>query len=154
VDETPIKSAQLLGRIYFVAVIPFFGGAIAPWITGPSASAEVPIFLLWSFTVLLFCSAGWMGFSIGARARHAPLHTFVGLVISGFAVGAFLALQTKKAFLAATILTVLHWLHLWWLQKTGSLDKEILKQHQRFIWTVLACHMVVLLNMIYVVKTA
>lgn len=149
-----MQHIQLMGRIYFIAVIPFFGGAIAPWIIGPSANAEVPVFLLWSFTVLVFCCAGWLGFNIGARTPHAPLHTFVSLVLCGCAVGALLALQTQKPFLAAALLTVLQWLHLLWLQKTGGLEKEILKQHQRFIWTVLACHMVVLLNMIYAVKTA
>ncbi|MCR6651019.1 MAG: hypothetical protein NVV73_05715 [Cellvibrionaceae bacterium] len=153
-DEPSVESAQLLGRIYFIAVIPFFGGAVAPWIIGPSGGAEVPIFLLWSFTVLIFCAAGWLGFSVGARVKYAPLHTFVGLVVCGCAVGAFLAVQTHKTFLAASVLTVLHWLHLWWLQKTGGLDKDALKQHRRFVWTVLACHMMVLLNMIYAVKTA
>lgn len=148
------KYIQLMGRIYFIAIIPFFGGAIAPWIVGPTAGAEVPAFLLWSFTVLIFCSAGWFGFTVGTRPRHAILQMFVSLALCGVAIGAFLAQQSQKLFVAAAILTLLHWLHLLWLQKTGGLNKDVLKQHQRFIWTVLACHMMVLLNLVYAVKTA
>jgi hypothetical protein len=152
--ETSSKFIQLMGRVYFIAIIPFFGGAIAPWIVGPTASAEVPAFLLWSFTVLIFCVAGWFGFSSASHPRCAPLHLFISLAICGCAIGAFLAQQSQNSFVAAAILTVLHWLHLLWVQKAGSFDKEVLKQYRRFIWTTLACHMMVLLNMIYAVKTA
>lgn len=147
------KKILLAGRIYFIAVIPFFGGAIAPWILGPTAGAEVPAFLLWSFTILVFCSAGWLGFKLSTHPQRAPLHLFVGLLISGCAIAAFLAQQSGKPFAAAAILTVLHWLHLWWVQKDSNLNKDVLKQHQRFIWTALACHMMVLLNLVYAVKT-
>src|SRR5690606_9165752 len=119
-----------------------------------TGGAEVPAFLLWSFTTLIFCSAGWLGFSVSAHPRRAPLYLFVSLAICGCAIGAFLAQQSQNSFVAAAILTVLHWLHLLWVQKAGSLDKEVLKQCRRFIWTALACHMMVLLNMIYAVKTA
>ena len=152
--EASGKNIQLIGRIYFIASLPFFGGAIAPWIFGPTAGAEVPAFLLWSFSSLIFCSAGWLGFSVSSHPQRAPLHAFVSLLICGCGIGAVLAQQSQNIFAAAAILTVLHWLHLWWVQKTGGLSKEVLKQHQRFIWTALACHMMVLLNMVYVVKTA
>lgn len=152
--EADSKNFQLMGRVYFISVIPFFGGAIAPWIIGPTANAEVPAFLLWSFTVLIFCSAGWFGFTVGTHPRRAALQMFVSFALCGSAIGALLAQQSQKSFVAAALLTLLHWLHLLWLQKTGGLNKDVLKQHQRFIWTVLACHMVVLLNMVYAVKTA
>jgi hypothetical protein len=154
VTEASGKHFQLIGRMYFIAVIPFFGGAIAPWIVGPTAGAEVPAFLLWSFTVLIFCSAGWFGFTVAIRPMRTALQMFVSLALCGVAIGALLAQQSQKPFVAAAILTVLHWLNLLWLQKTGEVNKDVLKQHQRFIWTVLACHMVVLLNLVYAVKTA
>lgn len=150
--EASDRNVHLTGRIYFIAVIPFFGGAVAPWIVGPTDGAEIPAFLLWSFTVLIFCCAGWLGFTVSTHPRRSPLQMFVSLALCGIAVGAILAQQNQKPFICATILTVLHWLHLLWLQKTGGLNKDILKPHQRFIWTVLACHMMVLLNLVYAVK--
>jgi len=148
------KYQQLMERVYFVAIIPFFGGAIAPWILGPAANAEVPIFLLWSFTVLIFCTAGWLGFNSATRPKLAVLHTLVGLLITGLAVSAFLAVQHQKVIIAAAIFTFLHWAHLWWVRKTNNVEGDFLKNHQKFVWTVLACHMMVLLNMVYLVKTA
>lgn len=153
-SEANGKYIQLMGRIYFIAVIPFFGGAIAPWIVGPTAGAEVPAFLLWSFTVVIFCSASWFGFSVAKNPRRAVLQMFVTFALCGIAIAAFLAQQSQKPFIAAAILTIVHWLHLLWLQKTGALDKDVLKPHRRFVWTVLACHMMVLLNLVYAVKTA
>lgn len=150
--ESSAKSSQLLGRIYFIAIIPFFGGAIAPWILGPAANADAAEFLLWSFTVLIFCSAGWFGFKVGAGERFVTLHAFVSLVISASAVGAWLVASAKTPFVGVALLTFLHWVHLLWLQKTQTIGKDVLKHHQRFVWTLLACHMVVLLNLIYLIK--
>lgn len=152
--ESTAQSAQLLGRVYFIAIIPFFGAAIAPWVLGPAAGAQVPEFLLWSFTVLIFCSAGGLGFRAGAGERFIALHAFVCLAICAAAVGAYFVGLDGQPFVAVALLTFLHWVHLLWLQKTGHLAKEVLKQHQRFIWTALVCHMVVLLNLIYSVKFA
>jgi hypothetical protein len=150
--ELSARSVQLLGRIYFVAIIPFFGGAIAPWILGPAATTAAAEFLLWSFVVLIFCSAGWLGFKIGAGERFVALQLFVSMTLCAVAVGAYLTARGKTPFIAVALFTFLYWTHLLWVQKTSHLCRELLKQHQRFIWTALACHMVVLLNLIYLVK--
>jgi len=150
--EPAAKSARLLGRIYFIAIIPFFGGAIAPWILGPAASTSAE-FVLWSFTVLVFCNAGWLGFQAGSGERFIALHALVSLAICAAAVGAYMTVGDSIPFVAVALLTFLHRVHLIWLQKTSRLAVEIMKQHRRFIWTLLVCHMMVLLNLIYLVKT-
>jgi|GEM_PF-3298794 hypothetical protein len=147
--EPSAQAVQLLGRIYFIAIIPFFGGAVAPWLLGPAVQADATEFMLWSFVVLIFCSAGWLGFKIGSGERFVALQLFISLAVCASAVAAALAARAKSPFIGVTLLTFLHWVNLVWLQKTGTLHKDILKQHQRFVWTLLACHMVVLWNLIY-----
>lgn len=147
---------RLLGRIYFIAIIPFFGGALASWILPENQGAPAE-FLLWSFTLLIFCSAGWLGYTLGAGERLVALHTFVSLAIGAGAVAAYLVARAATAW-GLTLLLMAHGAHLLWVRKTSQpgqlllqrqpLDPDILKQHQRFVWTLLACHAAVILSLL------
>lgn len=149
------KKYALLGRVYFFAVIPFVGAVLAPWILGPNASHVLPGFLLWSFSVLLFINASSVGYALGKDEKWVYLHGFIALVLSALGMACVLMSNLSATpFTAIALLTFLHWASWLWLQKSRSFAPTFFKHHNRFVWTALACHMLVLLNLIYVARTA
>lgn len=150
-----IKKQLLLGRVYFLALIPFAGAVLIPWILGPKAGNYGPTFVLWSFTVLLFVSAVNLGYTLGQKQQWLYLQGFISLLLGGLGVGCvLLALEAGAPFASITGLTVLHWLSWLWMQKSRALSPAFFKQHNRFVWTTLGCHMLVLFNLIYVVRVS
>lgn len=150
-SERPLQQWSTLGRVYFLALIPFVGTVAAPWILGPGAALDNLVFVVWSFTVLVFCNAAHFGFGLGAKERFIYLHGIIILVLCAFALTSlFLALRPAANFAGLALLTVSHWLSWLWLQKSRTLSTEFFKQHNRFVWTILACHMLVLFNVIYI----
>lgn len=152
-EAEAFKKQALLGRVYFLAVLPFIGAVIAPWILGPKAVSPAPVFILWSFAVLLLVNATSLGYAIGRNEKLTYIHGFIALVATASGIACVLLAQTKStSFAAVAVLTVLHWLSWMWLQRSRTLDSDFFKQHNRFVWTALACHMLVLLNLIYAVR--
>lgn len=143
----------LIGRIYFIALIPFLGAAVGPWVLGHENIHELPVFMLWSFTALVFAAAAYWGALVHAQTRLINVHLLFCLSVVALGLIAVLmsGYQTVP-FASVALLGGLHWLNLKWMQKTGlwqSLAKDFTKQHQKFVWVALACHMFVLLNLIY-----
>jgi hypothetical protein len=149
-----IKKQTLLGRVYFLAAIPFLGAVLAPWILGPEGNNQGPSFVLWSFTVLIFSSAVSLGYSLGQNQKWLYLNGFIALLFAGLGLGCVLLAFTAPQFAAVALLTVLHRFNWVWLQKSQALSAEFFKLHNRFVWTLLVCHMLVMLNLIYAVRSA
>lgn len=152
-EAEAFKKRALLGRVYFLAVLPFIGAVVAPWVLGPKAVSPAPAFILWSFAVLLFVNATSLGYAIARNEKLTYIHGFIALLAAASGIACVLLAQTKPtAFAAVAVLTVLHWMSWIWMQKSRALDPDFFKQHNRFVWTALACHMLVLLNLIYTVR--
>lgn len=154
-DADILKRQLLLGRVYFLALIPFAGAVLSPWILGPEAVNYGPTFVLWSFTVLLFVSAVNLGYLLAQDQQWVYLQSFVALLLGGLGIGCvLLALGAGAPFASIAGLTVLHWLSWLWMQRSQALSPAFFKQHNRFVWTTLGCHMLVLLNLIYVARAS
>lgn len=152
-DDT-VKTHLLLGRVYFLAIIPFAGAVLAPWVFGPAGNHHGTTFVLWSFTVLLFASAANVGYAVGQNEKLLYLHGLVSVVLAAIGIACvLLAMSARLPFASVAVLTVLHWLSWLWMQKSRTLTPAFFKQHNRFVWTALACHMLVLLNLIYAART-
>lgn len=154
-EKEAFKMQVLLGRVYFLALLPFIGAVVAPWVLGPEAVSPAPTFVIWSFSVLLFVSAASVGYAVGRNEKLLRIHGFVSLLLAAAGIACvLLAMATTAFFSSVAILNVLHWAGWMWIQKSRTLDKDFFKQHNRFVWTTLACHMLVMLNLIYAAKAA
>lgn len=143
-----------LGRVYFFALLPFVGSAIAPWVLGPEAPVDLRILLLWSFTLLVLLTGIFLGYAL-VRRRFIYLHGFVACVVLVAAIGAMAAAMADvQLFAAVALMAVLHWAAWLWVQRAKLIAEALQKSHNRFIWTALTCHMFVLFNMVYAAKTA
>lgn len=144
---------KMLGRIYFIAIIPFFAAAAGPWIFGSANNKELPVLLLWSFTVLVFVVASFVGALAQAGNKLIAGHLLVGMITVATALSALLlGVLGAFGFAATALLLVLHWTTLTWIKRSElwvTLDNNWQMQHNRFVWTIVACHMFVLLNVLY-----
>lgn len=153
-EAQALRRRALLGRIYFLAVLPFVGAVIAPWVFGPQAGDPAPAFIVWSFTVLIFGNAFITGFVFARHEKYVYLQGLIALLFCALGIACLLFfIARQQSFAPVAVLTVLHWLSWLWMQRITPLSSHTDKQHSRFIWTVLACHMMVLLNLIYELKT-
>ncbi len=156
--SAPHPNIGIIGRIYFAAVLPFFGAAAGPWLLGSFQGREVPVFLLWSFTVLTFTAAGFLGAQSLAPTRLLKAHLAVALGLVAVGLLTVLFAESGLGLFAATlILLLLQWLNLAWMQKTSlwaRLSVDWAKQHHRFVWVVVACHMLVAFNQLEVIRRA
>lgn len=150
------RNIRFMGQMYFISIIPFIGAAVVPWVLGPEAIQNSPLFLVWSVSVLIFICGGWLGYNLSESKRLSRIHILVNVIFVTSAVACLLfSLKQSTPFSVVAILTFIHWLNLFWMQKTRSwsaLPKEISKLHLRFIWTALACHMLVLFDLIYLIR--
>lgn len=154
VDEVRDSRRQvLLSRIYFLAVIPFGGAVLVPWIFGPGATDPTFLFVVWSYTVSLFTTATSVGFALGRDEESTHLHALVAVLTAAFGIASVLLIVAKgAAFAAVAVLMVVHWMAWLWMQKSRPINSETSRQHNRFVWTLLSCHMLVLLNLVYATR--
>lgn len=149
---------RMIGRVYFVAIIPFFGAAVAPWMLGHLDQRELPSLVIWSFTVLIFSAGAHTGAQLFRKSNAVFLHAFAATIISALGIAAsFWAFTRAEYFAPVAFLILAHWLNFLWLKRSRlwlNIEPKIGKQHNRFVWTVLACHMFVLFNIISAAKTA
>ncbi len=149
--STPLESRvlQTLGRVYFFALIPFVGTALAPWISGPQAAVDIRIFMLWSFTLLIVFVAGFIGCCV-QNLKYIYVQGLIGCVLIAAGLAAVIAgLTVGQDFSAVAILTLLHWASWVWAQKSQLLGGGFKKQHNRYLWALLTCQMFILFNLIY-----
>lgn len=146
------RPMKTLGQVYFLALIPCIGTAVAPWLFGPNVPVNLSLFVLWSFTILVVSSAAFWGYSVGL-GKWVFLNGLCACLLVAFGFfAAVLALNAASQFAAISILAVLHWCAILWCNKSFRFGDDFLKQHHRFVWTLLATHMFVLFNVIYAMK--
>lgn len=143
----------ILGRIYFVLLLPYLAAAVGPWLFGPGNAADYQFVLLWSFTLLVFINALMTG--LGVRFNPRLVFAFTMLAVGHVALALFAVLWGLKAstpFAGFALLTVLHWSTWLWNQRFLSIRQDVYRLHNRFVWGGLACHMFILLNLAWVLR--
>lgn len=142
-----------LGRIYFVLLFPYLAAAVGPWLLGPQNALDLQFVLMWSFTTVVFTNAAMA--ATGVQLRPTYIYFYTLLALAHTAVALFAALWSLKAvnpFAAVALLTVLHWSTWLWNQRLISLNPDIYKLHNRFVWACLVCHMFILMNLAYAIR--
>lgn len=149
---SPTSLERMAGRLYFLLVLPFFGAAVGPWMLGALDQRELPVLLLWSGVVFVFLLGLKMGALLIAKDKYISLYALASLVLFALGLIALILGLTKQSFLVAVVLLGLcYWLDLLQLKRSviwSMLSDNIRRQHQRFVWTVLACQMFVLMNIV------
>lgn len=155
---SPEQSQQLVRRLGFIALVPFLAGVAGPWLFGSPGYQALPVFKLWSFTVLVFLCAMILGTVSQTNGRRLPAHLLVVVVLLSFGIAAMLLGNVGGGlFAGVAFLTFSHWLNWLWLQRTPSWQEstqDFKKITGRLYWVMLASHMLVLLNIIYLLRQA
>lgn len=147
---------QLISRLGLIALVPFLAGVAAPWLFGPVGFQTLPVFKLWSFTLLVFLLALSLGAQAQVDSRRVPAQLLLALLLLGVGVGAMLLSDTGGGLFAGlALLTFCHWGNWVWLQRTASwrdTSQDFKKATGRLFWVVLASHMLALLNILYLLR--
>lgn len=141
-----------MGRIYFVLLLPYLAAAVGPWLVGPDR-ADYQFVLLWSFTLVVFINALMTG--VGVQSNPKLVFVLTILAVGHVALALFAVLWGLKAstpFAGIALLTVLHWSTWLWNQRFLPIKMDFYKQHNRFVWGGLACHMFILLNLSWILR--
>lgn len=155
---TSTRPSPLLARVYFLALLPFLGSALAPWIAGPAATLDLRIFMLWSYTVMtIFLTFIFTAAVYGQRQKASGrghgwvvLHGAIGgLLVAAGLTSVVMHMLGGSAFASVALMTVLQWGSWLWGKRSRSISTDYVAGHNRFVWAMLACHMFVLLNEIY-----
>lgn len=153
-----VQVQQLISRLGLLALVPFLAGVAAPWLFGPVGFQTLPVFKLWSFTLLVFFLALPIGALAQAGSRRLPAQLLLALMLLGLGVVAMLLNHsTGGLFAGLGLLTFCHWAHWVWLQRTPAwkeAGQEFRKATGRLFWVMLASHMLALLNIVYLLRQA
>lgn len=147
---------QLISRLGLIALVPFLAGVAAPWLFGPVGFQTLPVFKLWSFTLLVLLLALPLGALAQAESRLLPAQLLLSLLLLGLGVGAMLLGDTGGGLFASLALLIFcHWANWVWLQRTPGWQRsgqDFRKTTGRLFWVMLASHMLALLNLVYLLR--
>lgn len=144
-DAKKISAAVHLYGV--LGVIPFFVGAVGPWITPQYTAFLTEAFQIYAAVIISFLAGSIWTVALLTRITGQQLHLAIAMVV--------VILAWASLFLAGFSTVPIHAVCLlflcWWEKRTNlsdTLDAEYLCLRGRLTWPVVACHMIVELNLV------
>ncbi len=131
----------------YLGLLPFFAGALGPWVFIEQESQFVEFFTIYSFIILSFMAGCAWAYGVFAGASHPQFAINLGLSIIGVALVASLTPTLASIGLLAFGFFLL-WFgeKLWLAQDYPDWYQQL---RHKLTWIVIACHMLTVWNIIH-----
>lgn len=140
------QNQTIITNYMYAGLLPFFAGALGPWIFADAEGVLSQFFLFYSGIILVFLAGALWAIALFTNTPHPTRHIHAAIALSLWPLAAyFLPSLYATAFLLLGYLALLFWEKMFinnnyapWYQKL---------RHQ-ITFIVTACHMLVIFNLI------